>query len=365
MHNHVPTVAVLNALFRLALAKCCTTDDPISPFRTCSPLVATADSPFLVKAINYTRYHDDLGEGRFDPDERWDSVAVWLARRTNRQCSNDVTGCVVTGPVCKLIDCFPLSQNASRATNNGGTLISDFVVSVPGGAGPDGAYYDLATSEFDRHDGSADFTKSVWRTIPYANNASSLRYDNNFLGFNVTGTQKQDDTNADGFYPFELSDSHSWPSFSLHEVPCSAYACARRCIHQSWLESSIDIETAKACIDDCDGVDDIVNYCPDVGGVSLPISYQDLGLDSPEALDSYVPDGCAKYEGAAFPEAYSAYSASLASASSASTTITSTGQASAHATASSDSIYGRKEAAKAVAVLGSVPFIVEVVISII
>ncbi|KAH6643400.1 hypothetical protein BKA67DRAFT_587609 [Truncatella angustata] len=363
MHYHVSIVAVLSALVRLASAECCTVDDPIGPFRTCSPVVAAADTPFLVKAINYTRYHDDLGGGTFDPDERWDSVAVWLARQSNRVCPEDETFCVVSGPVCKLIDCFPLSQDASRATNNDGTLISDFVVSIPGGAGPNGAYYDLASSLFDRHDGSKDFTKSVWRTIPYASNASSLEYDNNWRGFNMTGTENLNGTNNDGFYPFEVADSHSWPSFDLLEVPCSAYACARRCVHEAWSGTSVDVHTAKACIDNCEGVDDVVNYCPDVGGEPLTIDPKVLGLSSEKALEAYLPDGCVMYEGAAFPEAHASYVASTASASSAAAARTST-STTAHATASSGAISGRREAAKVGAVLAVMPIVVKVIIAV-
>lgn len=364
MYHHVSVIALLSALVSSASAECCTIDDPIGPFRTCSPIVATADTPFMVKAINYTRYYDDLGGGAFNPDESWNSITVWLASQSNRVCDADVTGCVVSGPVCKLIDCFPLSQDVSRATNNGGSLISDFIVSVPAGAGPDGAYYDLASSMFDRHDGSKNFTKSVWRTTPYASSASSLEYDNNFLGFNMTGMKKQEGTNDDGFYPFELADSNMWPSFQLHEVPCSAYACARQCVHDAWLDSSINVEDAKACIDMCEGVDDVVNYCPDVGGESLAITPEDLGLDSQDALDAYVPDGCARWESAAFPEAHASYSASTASVSSAASAASAATATATHTTASSGAMGNGKEAAKAGMVLSIVPIVVKVVFAV-
>jgi hypothetical protein len=268
----------------------------------------------------------------------------------------------VGGPVCKLIDCFPLSQDPSRATNNGGSLISDLVVSVPGGAGPDGAYYGLASSLFARHDGSTNFTKSVWRTTSYASSASSLEYDNDWFGFNVTGTQKQEGTNDDGFYPFEVADYDSWPSFELHKVPCRAYACARRCVHDASSGASLDVEAAEACIDECEGVDDIVNYCPDVGGESLAIAPDDLGLLSQDALDAYVPDGCARFEKAAFPEAYASYSASIASASS-SRSATSSATA-AQATVSSGAMSNLKGPTKAGLVLGVVPIVVKVVFAV-
>ncbi|KAI1852820.1 hypothetical protein JX266_002361 [Neoarthrinium moseri] len=363
MYHYASAAALLSALVPAASAECCTIDDPIGPFRTCSPIVANADTPFLVKAINYTRYHDDLGGGRFDPDENWNSITVWLAKQTNRQCPDDESFCTVSGPVCKLIDCFPLSQDASRATNDGGSLISDLLVSVPGGAGPDGAWYDLASSMFDRHHDSKDFTTSVWRTVPYANNASSLHYDNNWSGFNLTGMQAQEGTNEDGSYPYEVADSHAWPSFDLHEVPCRAYACARRCVNEAWSGTSIDVDMAKSCIDKCEGVDDVVNYCPDVGGQSLTIAPEDLGLDSQEALNEYLPDGCARYEGAAFPEAYSIYSASSASARSASlASFLST--TAAQPTSTSGAMMGKREAAKAGVALGVMPIVVKVIFAV-
>lgn len=297
MHYHVSIIAALGAFISLVSSECCGIDDPIASFRQCSPVVVAADAPFLVKAINYTRYHDDLGGGRYNPDPSWNSISVSLARYSNRVCDADVTGCAVSGPVCRLIDCFPLSQDASRATNNGGSLISDFIVSIPAGAGPDGAWYDLASSQFDRQDGTQDLTQSVWRRVSRASNASSLEYDNNYYGFNMTGMQKQEGTGDDGFYPFEVADYDTWPML-LRGVPCRAYACARQCVHKAWsvTSASVDYDAAMACIDQCEGVDDVVNYCPDVGGESLTVTPEVIGLASQSALDSYVPDGCAKYE---------------------------------------------------------------------
>jgi hypothetical protein len=355
MHSHVAVIALLGVLAPLTSAECCTIDDPIGPFRTCSPLVTAADTPFLVKAINYTRYHDDLGGGRFDPDERWDSVTVFLTRNSDRVCASDETFCATNGPVCKLIDCLPMSQDETRATNNGGTLITDFVVSIPAGAGPDGAYYDLASSLFSRHDGSKNFSQSVWRTIPYANNASSLQYDNNWIGFNMTGMQKLNGTGDSGFFPFEVADSDSWPSFDLHKVPCRAFACTRSCVNDASASGTLDVKQATACIDECEGVDDVVNYCPDVGGTALTITPQDAGLGSQAALDAYVPNGCARYEDAAFPEAHASYVASVSAARASSTSATASA---APATASSGAIGARG----AGAVLGIIPIVVVKVI---
>lgn len=366
MHSHAYLAALLGSaalLVSRAAADCCTLDDPIGSFRSCSPLSAKADTPFLVKAINYTQYHDTLGGGTFDPDTRWNSLQVELARTSGKYgellgCSaaKNPAKCSVTGgPVCVLIDCLPLNQDAAHATNGGKTQITDLVVAggIPAGAGPSGAWYDLASTRFDRHETGfkatlANLTVSGWRKPEqYFSNQSSLQYDNNWSGFNLTGMSTADtaDTagtvDGSGFYPFELQGD-SWPGFQLHIVPCAAYPCARKCAHAAFGAkfeedyTAADRAKATACIDKCEGIDTVVNYCPDVdGGKPQVITPQELGLDSQSALDAYVPDGCARYEDAAFPQAAASYSASMASktalaTSTPSATATPTGKSGAH-----------------------------------
>ncbi|KAK8091917.1 hypothetical protein PG997_002278 [Apiospora hydei] len=337
MHHYAPFLAAASLLVTRAAADCCTLDDPIGPFRTCSPLATKAETPFLVKAVNYTQYRDTLGGGTFDPNPRWNSLQVMLARASGGPsgplgCSaaKDPSKCTVTsGPVCVLIDCVPLTQDAAHATNGGKTQITDLVIApgVPAGAGPDGPWYDLASTEFDRHATGhaatlANLSASAWRKTLYGGNQSSLQYDNNWTGFNLTGmTSAPDGTSGgdSGFYPFELQ-GQPWPDFDLRKVPCGAYPCARRCAHEAFgakFESDYtpaDLAKARACIDQCEGVDAVVNYCPDVyGGKQQVITPQELGLDSQAALDAYVPDGCARWETAAFPAAAASYSASMTS----------------------------------------------------
>ncbi|KAK7960794.1 hypothetical protein PG988_012008 [Apiospora saccharicola] len=319
-----------------AAADCCTLDDPINSFRSCSPLSVKADTPFLVKAINYTQYSDTLGGGKFDPDTNWNSLQVELARGSGS--ISDPLGCsfaknkakctVTTGPVCVLIDCVPLAQDAAHATNGGKTVITDFVIpgGIPAEAGPSGSWYDLASTQFDRYETGfkatlANLTASVWRKTLYGSNQSSLQYDNNWRGFNLTDistADAKDTADGSGFYPFELQGD-PWPGFELHTVPCAAYPCARKCAHAAFGTkfqddyTTADIAKATACINKCEGVDKVVNYCPDVdGGKSQVITAKELGLDSQAALDAYVPDGCARSEGAAFPQAAASYSASMA-----------------------------------------------------
>ncbi|KAK8022377.1 hypothetical protein PG993_013144 [Apiospora rasikravindrae] len=342
MHSYTSVLTALLGSAALlvprAAADCCTLDDPIGPFRTCSPLATKAETPFLVKAVNYTRYRDTLGGGTFDPNPRWNSLQVMLARATSGP--NDPLGCsaakdpskctVTSAPVCVLIDCVPLNQDDGHATNDGKTQLTDLVVApgVPAGAGPDGPWYDLASTEYDRHETGphatlANLSASAWRKTLYGGNQSSLQYDNNWLGFNLTGMSSPSSMNGtnggSGFYPFELQ-GHPWPDFDLRKVPCGAYPCARRCAHAalgSKFEADYtpaDLAEARACIDQCAGVDAVVNYCPDVyGGKRQVITPQELGLDSQAALDAYVPDGCARWERAAFPAAAASYSASMAS----------------------------------------------------
>ncbi|KAK6196605.1 hypothetical protein LQW54_011391 [Pestalotiopsis sp. IQ-011] len=366
MQHHVSVTALLlGALTSRGAADCCTVEDPLAPYRYCSQQVVTADTPFLVKGINYTHYHDDLGDGQFDPDPRWDSIAVWLAAKSNRVCDDeDDSFCVVSGPVCKLIDCMPLNQDAAHATNHGGTVLTDFVVTVPGGAGPDGSWYDLASEHFSRHDTTRDLTKSVWRQIRYADNSSGLNYDNNYEGFNMTGMQLLEGSQDDGFFPYETSTEDLWPGFDLREVPCSAYACARGCMNAAWDGASVDTDAAEACIDQCAGVDDVVNYCPDVGGEALEIVPEDLGFGSQDDLDSYVPDGCLKWEGPAWPAEYAKYTASIMSAASASdAAFASSTSAAAKATATSGAVGGRSQAVQA-GLLSVVPVVVKVIFAV-
>lgn len=358
------TVLLLGTFAPLVTADCCTVDDPIADFRQCSSQVVQADKQFLVKAINYTRYHDDLGGGRFDPNPAWNSIAVWLARDSNRQCEPGDSSCNVSGPVCKLIDCLPLCQTSDCASLGGGVVITNFTTSIPSGVGPDGHYYDLATMRFDRFNTTKILTESSWRQDSYQDSSSSLQYDNNYIGFNMTDMTPQDGTDASGFYPFELNDDfgHSWPTFELREVPCRAYACARKCVNvavgntPASQASKSAIQQAKSCIDQCEGVDDIVNYCPDLGGTKQTITPQQIGLNSQAAFDSYIPDGCVVAESAAFPAAYASYSSSTASVARA--TYSAARAASATPRPSNGAVVHRE-----VGKLIAIPFIVKVLVS--
>ncbi|KAK6822837.1 hypothetical protein PG987_014382 [Apiospora arundinis] len=310
-------------------------DDPSVSFRTCSPLSVKADTPFLVKAVNYTRYHDTLGGGAFDPDAQWNSLQVYLAVTAGNKslgCSHaqNPAKCDVptTAPVCVLIDCIPLNQDPRHLSNGGATEVTDFVIpgGVPGGAGPDGPWYDLAITEFARHATGyratlANLSATEWRKPElYGGNSSSLRYDNGWRGFNLTDMDPKalDGTFENtGFYPYELQ-GHPWPG--LHRVPCAAYPCARKCANAAlgtkfeaeWTRA--DYANARSCIDKCEGVDTVVNFCPDAyGGKQQVIDPQALGLDSQAALAAYVPDGCAVFQAEAFPAAAASYSASMAS----------------------------------------------------
>lgn len=319
---------------------CCDLDDPISFNRMCTNNSVRADTPFLVKSINYTQYTDTFA---YDPvNNPWNALTIFLARSTRRPgCEG--TGCSLMGPVCRLIECLPLVQDPTAATNNGKTIITDFLAEIPGDAGPDGAYYNIAATLFN--------TQNYGFAIPYVSNNStdanyynsSLKYANNWGDFNVTDTKPQPGTNQDGFYDFEVnpipeSYDDSWPVY-LATVPCPAYGCARACVNELYPK---DIHTADAfipveqCIGACPGMDTYINYCPDLGGQEQDFSRFGAETGLGNVWKDFIPDGCAQYEGEAFPKAAASLSASLASAS-ASSMATRTGTAASSTSATSTS----------------------------
>lgn len=316
---------------------CCDLDDPISFERSCTNNSVRADTPFLVKSINYTQYHDeDASDLITNP---WNALTVFLARSTLRPgCEG--TGCILMGPVCRLIECLPLNQDPATATNNGKTIITDFLTEIPGDAGPDGDYYNLAITMFN--------TQNCGLAIPYVMNNStnenfynsSLRYANNWGSFNVTNTKPQTGTNQAGFYDFEVnpiaeSFDDSWPAY-LAMVPCPAYGCARACVNELYpkdVQATDAFTAVEECIGKCPGMDTYINYCPDLGGKEQDLTQFGVETGLGDGWKDFVPSGCARYEGEAFPKAAASLSASLASASaSAAATRTTT---SASATSSS------------------------------
>lgn len=306
-------------------------DNPISYERMCTNNSVRADTPFLVKSINFTKYTDTFA---FDPvNNPWNAVTIFLARSTLRpDCDGD--WCELMGPVCRLIECLPFVQDPKAATNDGKPIITDFLAQIPGDAGPDGGYYNLASTLFN--------TQNFGLAIPYVMNNStdenfsnsSLRYANNWGSFNLTNSKPQSGTNQDGFYDFEVnpiaeSYDDSWPAY-LATVPCPAYGCARACVNELYPKDVLatDAFTAvETCIGACPGMDTYINYCPDLGGKEQDLSTFDVETGLGDGWKDFVPDGCVQYEGEVFPKAAASRSASLASSSSASSTASRTATA--------------------------------------
>lgn len=323
---------------------CCDLDDPISFSRMCTNRSVRADTPVLVKSINYTKYVDTFD---YDPvNNPWNAVTIFLARDTIRPgCEG--TGCTLMGPVCRLIECLPVVQDPNAATNDGKTIITDFLVKIPSNAGPDGPHYNLAATFFN--------TQNYGLAIPYVMNNStddnysnsSLRYANNFGYFNVTNTKPVPGTNQDGFFDFEVNPSpesfdDSWPAY-LASPPCPAYGCARICVNELYPEvinAEDDLIPVKQCIGDCPGMDTYVNYCPDLGGQAQDLSQFGVETGLGDSWKDFVPDGCALYEGEAFPKAAASLSASLASASASAMATRSSAAASATSTSQGNVVRG-------------------------
>jgi len=317
-------------LFVPFIHACCDLDDPISFSRMCTNRTVRADTPLLVKSINYTKYIDTFSS---DPiGNPWNAVTLFLAKDiTPPDCEE--TECALTGPVCRLIECIPLVQDPNAATNDGKTIITNFLVEIPGDAGPDGPRYNLAATFFN--------TQNFGFAIPYVMNNStddnisnsSLHYANNWGEFNVTNTKPVPGTFQDGF-------DAGWPAY-LAAPPCPAYGCARICVNELYpkaVDTMDDLIPVKQCIDACPGMDTYINYCTDLGGQAQNLSQFGDKTGLGDSWKDFVPDGCAYYEGGAFPKAAASLSASLSSASASAAATRSSAAASATSTSQGNTL---------------------------
>ncbi|KAK5123706.1 hypothetical protein LTR85_002342 [Meristemomyces frigidus] len=118
----------------------------------------------------------------------------------------------VNGPTCYLM--------------NSTSLSSPFTVTVPADSGPSADYYSIAIS---------DLTTSQGAT-----------YSNRFNFTGGTGNYTE--------YEQHLGGAPFW---SADDLPCTAYACARKCAQASYpddLTSTSAYNTMKSCILECSGV---------------------------------------------------------------------------------------------------------------
>ncbi|KAK5046849.1 hypothetical protein LTR84_007203 [Exophiala bonariae] len=294
----------------------CDLDNPKWFQPLCTNNSVRANTPFLVKSINYTEY-DSTSNLDFIL-EPYNALTVFLGRSTLRPgCKGD--WCGVICPVCRMIECVPIVQDPEAATNDGKTIITDFLAEIPADAGPDGAYYNVAVTMFNtqKFRPTSDSTDYVNSTVHGVNNHGAL---------NVTDTTPQSGTNKDGFYNFEVNPvtenvEESWPS-SLEMVPCPAYGCARACVNELYPKDPSNPENLKAvqtCIGACPGMDTYLNYCPDLGGREQDFSQFGVETGLGDSWKDFVPSGCSEFEGDAFPQAAASFSATAMVASSTST----------------------------------------------
>jgi len=272
-----------------------------------------ANTPFLVKSINYTKY-DATSNLDFNL-EPYNALTVFLGRSTLRPgCKGD--WCKVIFPVCRMIECVPIVQDSEAATNDGKTIITDFLAEIPGDAGPDGAYYNLVTTKFNTQNfGLESNGDSHFNSTPMG--------ANDFGVLNVTDTTPQSGTNKNGFYDFEVNPiaeslDESWPAY-LDMVPCPAYGCARACVNELYPEDISDPEhftAVQTCIGACSGMDTYINYCPDLGGKEQDFSQFGVETGLGDNWKDFVPSGCSEFEGDAFPQAAASFSATATVASS-------------------------------------------------
>ena len=121
----------------------CDLDNPVSSQRSCTNNSVRANTPFLVKSINYTKY--DASSNLDFNLEPYNALTVFLGRSTLRPGSKG-DWCKVIFPVCRMIECVPIVQDSEAATNDGKTIITDFLAEIPGDAFPQAAASFSATA---------------------------------------------------------------------------------------------------------------------------------------------------------------------------------------------------------------------------
>lgn len=128
-----------------------------------------------------------------------------------------------TGPTCWL--------------SNSTTLSSSSNFTIPAEVGPEASYYSIGVSDVDS-DSDAD----------------DIVYSNKFTFTGGTANYSEYETHLNGD-PFWDADS----------LPCTAYACARKCADASYpddLTDSTAYDTMRKCIQDCPGVTETSQTAP-------------------------------------------------------------------------------------------------------
>ena len=119
--------------------------------------------------------------------------------------------------------------------SNSTTLSSSSNFTIPAEVGPSASYYSIGVGDVD---GDAD----------------DITYSNDFSFTGGTGNYTEYETHLNGD-PFWDADS----------LPCTAYACARKCADASYpddLSDSTAYDTMKKCINSCPGVTETSQTAP-------------------------------------------------------------------------------------------------------
>lgn len=127
--------------------------------------------------------------------------------------------------------------------------------------GPEASYYSIGVSDVDS-DSDAD----------------DIVYSNRFTFTGGTANYSQYETHLNGD-PFWDADS----------LPCTAYACARKCADASYpddLSDSTAYDTMKKCIQNCDGVTDTSQTAPAAATSASTGTGSSVGASATDMADS-------------------------------------------------------------------------------
>ncbi|KAJ0122492.1 hypothetical protein J7T55_003005 [Diaporthe amygdali] len=126
-----------------------------------------------------------------------------------------------TGPTCWLVNSTALSSSSN--------------FTIPAAVGPSASYYSIGVGEVD---GDED----------------DITYSNKFSFTGGTANYTEYETHLDGS-----------PFWDADDLPCSAYACARKCADASYPDDLTDenaYNTMKECINACPGVTETSQTTP-------------------------------------------------------------------------------------------------------
>ncbi|KAG8159769.1 hypothetical protein KVR01_010406 [Diaporthe batatas] len=152
-----------------------------------------------------------------------------------------------TGPTCWLSNSTSLSSSSN--------------FTIPPEVGPEASYYSIGVSD-----------------VASDSDADDIVYSNRFTFTGGTGNYSQYETHLNG-NPFWDADS----------LPCTAYACARKCADASYPDDLSDptaYGTMRKCIQDCPGVSETSQTAPAAPTSASTGSDTAIGASATEMADS-------------------------------------------------------------------------------